>query len=90
MYREEDDRTDFIATITEDDKLKIKQIYLPGRKIHVNIMKDPYRAKLMKNVSCTVDHIEKDCIVVCRVINGDLFKLIPGYDDFYIKEATHE
>ena len=90
LYGEEDERTDFINAIDENTKIKIRQMYLPGLKMHVNLIKDPYRAKLMNNVTCTIDHVEKDCIVVCRVVNGDLYRLVPGYDDFYIKEVEHE
>ena len=87
LYGEIDARRDHLAKFTDKDKKDIKATYRPKMKIHINQVKDPYHARRSKDIDVTVDSIKNGCIVVCRMINGELISLYPGYDDFYIKEV---
>lgn len=86
LYGEIDARQEYLAKLTDENKKNIKKTYQKGMRIHVNQVKDPYYIRRYSNIDVTIDSVKDGCIVMCSLINGELVKLYPGFDDFHIKE----
>ena len=61
----------------------IKDKYLPGTKIRLVRMDDPY-TKLKAGLAGTVSHVDDIGTIHMNWENGSTLGLIPGEDDFYI------